>query len=176
LFIGNVWEALDKRLFGVGIFFYLTKVYDVIDHDTFLEKLDHYGVRGIQSLCLKLNKACYIIKSLKDIASLYTLRNKYFAKFQSLVSYGLIFWGGERETHKVLKIQKRINRLMKGVKSRTSCKPIFKELKILTVTSLYIFEVVCCFQKYDLYSTRNFDLYEYDTRRKDDFHIQNCNT
>jgi hypothetical protein len=65
---------------------------------------------------------------------------------------------------------------MKGVNSRTPCRPIFKELKILTVTSLYIFEVLCYFQKYNLYSTRNSDLYAYNTRRKDDFHVPNCNT
>jgi hypothetical protein len=85
----------------------------------------------IQALCLKLNKVCYIIKSLKDVASFYILRNIYFAKFQSLVSYGLIFWGGESESSEVLKIQKRILRLMTGVNSRISCRPIFKKLKIL---------------------------------------------
>jgi hypothetical protein len=65
---------------------------------------------------------------------------------------------------------------MKGVNSRTSCKPTFKELKILTLASLCTFEVLCYFQKYNVYSARNSDLYEYDTRRKDDFHVQNCNT
>jgi hypothetical protein len=58
-------------------------------------------------LCLKLNKACYIIKSLKDVESFYILRNMCFAKLQSLVSYGLIFWGAESESSKVLKIQKK---------------------------------------------------------------------
>jgi hypothetical protein len=97
----------------------------------------------IQSLCLQLNKVYYIIKSLKDVVSSYILRNIYFAKFQSLVSYGLIFWGGEGESNKVLKIQKRILHLMKGVNSRTSCRRIFKELEFLTVTSFYVFEVLC---------------------------------
>jgi hypothetical protein len=32
-FIGNVQEALDRLSFAVGIFFDLTKAYDVIDHD-----------------------------------------------------------------------------------------------------------------------------------------------
>ncbi|PNF29254.1 hypothetical protein B7P43_G10478, partial [Cryptotermes secundus] len=130
----------------------------------------------IQSLCLKLNKVCYIIKSLKDVVSFSTLRNVYFAKFQSLISYGLIFWGGECESSKILKIQKRILRLIKGVNSRTTCRPIFKDLKILTVTSLYIFEVLCYFQKFNLYTTRNSDLYEYNTRRKEDFHVRSCST
>jgi hypothetical protein len=65
---------------------------------------------------------------------------------------------------------------MKGVTNRTSCRPIFKELKILTVTSLYILEVLCYFKKHDIYTTKNSDLYEYDTRRKDDLHVQKCNT
>jgi hypothetical protein len=43
-FIGNVQEALDRQSFAVGIFFDLTKAYDVIDHDILLEKLDHYGI------------------------------------------------------------------------------------------------------------------------------------
>jgi hypothetical protein len=102
----------------------------------------------IQSLSLQLNKVCYIIKSLKDVVSPYILNNIYFAKFQSLVSYGSIFWGGEGESNKILKIQKRILRLIKGVNSRTSCRPIFKELKIFTVTSLYVLEVLCFCQKY----------------------------
>jgi hypothetical protein len=82
----------------------------------------------------------YIIKILKDVVSLYILRNIYFAKFQYLVSYGLIFWGGESESSKILKIQKSILRLMKGVNSRTSSRPIFKELKILTVNLLIYFQ------------------------------------
>jgi hypothetical protein len=55
-------------------------------------------------------------------------------------------------------------------------RPIFKELKVLTVMSLYIYEVLSYFWKYGLYCTRNSDLYEYNTRKKDDFHVPNCNT
>jgi hypothetical protein len=52
-FTGNVQEALDRQSFAVGIVFYLTKTYDVIDHDILLEKLDHYGIRGKINVCLK---------------------------------------------------------------------------------------------------------------------------
>jgi hypothetical protein len=72
-------------------------------------------------------------------------------------------------------MQKRALRIMKGLNSRKSCKPIFKELRIFTVTSLYIFEVLCYCRKYNIYLTRNSNLY-YDTRRKDDFHVPPCNT
>ena len=35
------------------------------------------------------------------------LRNIYFTKFQTLISYGIIIWGGERESVKALGIQKK---------------------------------------------------------------------
>jgi hypothetical protein len=62
---------------------------------------------------------------------------------------------------------------MKGVNIGTSCRAIFKQLKSLTVNSLYIFEVLYYFLNYNLYSTRNSDLCEYDMKRKDDFHVSN---
>jgi hypothetical protein len=45
-FIENVQEALDVRLFVLGIFLNLTKAYDVINHEKLVEKLDYYGIRG----------------------------------------------------------------------------------------------------------------------------------
>jgi hypothetical protein len=48
-----VQEALDMWSVVVGIFFYLTKAYDVIDHGILFEKLDHYGIRGKIKLWLK---------------------------------------------------------------------------------------------------------------------------
>jgi hypothetical protein len=44
-FIEKVQEALDRRSYAIGIFFDLTKAYD-IDHDILLAKLDYYGIRG----------------------------------------------------------------------------------------------------------------------------------
>jgi hypothetical protein len=47
LFIGKIREALDGGLKAVGIFFDLTKAYDVLDHGVLLDKLWAYGIRGI---------------------------------------------------------------------------------------------------------------------------------
>ena len=43
----NIQQALDNNLHAVGIFFDLTKAYDVINHNILLHKLESYGVRGI---------------------------------------------------------------------------------------------------------------------------------
>jgi hypothetical protein len=53
IFYWKCKEPLDRRSFAVGIFFDLTKSYDVIDHNILLEELDHCGIRGIIMIWLK---------------------------------------------------------------------------------------------------------------------------
>jgi hypothetical protein len=43
-FIQNVQEALDKQQHVVGIFRDISKAYDVINHNSLLDKLDSYGI------------------------------------------------------------------------------------------------------------------------------------
>jgi retron-type reverse transcriptase len=46
-FIERIQEALNKGLHTIGIFFYLTKTYDVLNHTILLEKLYFYGIRAV---------------------------------------------------------------------------------------------------------------------------------
>jgi hypothetical protein len=108
---------------------------------------------------------------LKNEVSFYVLRNICFTKFQSLMRCGIILWGGASKTTKVLKLQKRVLCLMTNKYKTESCRPIFKELKILTVICLFIFESLCFFRKYNICQVKNLNLHDYETRNKDDFHI-----
>jgi hypothetical protein len=130
----------------------------------------------IKVLCANFSKVCHMIKMLKDEANFYVLRNIYFAKFQSVMRYGIILWGGISKITKVLKVQKRALRLMTNKSKNESCRPVFKELKIFTVICLFIFETLCFFHKYNIYQVRNSNFHGYDTRRKDDFYIFQHNT
>jgi len=51
-----------------------------------------------------------------------------------------ILWAGEREC-------KGITDTKKGCIKETLVRPVFKELKVLTVTALYIFEVLIYIKK-----------------------------
>jgi len=65
------------------------------------------------------------------------------------MSYGIILWGGERESVKVLRIhKKKILHTIKGLHKRESCRPIFKELQVPTVTVSYVFEVFIYIKKH----------------------------
>jgi hypothetical protein len=91
-------------------------------------------------------------------------------------SYGLGFYfggviGGELSI-RIFRIQKRVIRSMVGVSSRMSCRQLFKELNILTLASLYIFEVTCFIRKYCQSLEQNSQVHQYNTRRKLDIHVK----
>ena len=43
----KIRSALDQNIFACGIFIDLPKVFDTVNHDILLHKLDHYGIRGL---------------------------------------------------------------------------------------------------------------------------------
>ena len=77
----------------------------------------------------------------------------------------------EIESVKVPKIQKkRVLHSIKGLNKRNSCRPIFNQLKILTLRAM-----LCYIKKHNIYLSRNLNKYEYNTRTKCDFHVLSCN-
>jgi hypothetical protein len=46
LLIVDILESMDQQLYVLGLFFDLTKVYDVINHEILLNKLEFYRIRG----------------------------------------------------------------------------------------------------------------------------------
>jgi hypothetical protein len=66
-------------------------------------------VTHIQYVSQKLSKNIYLIKSLRDSVSQTVLRNVYFAKFESVLKYGIIFWGGmQKDSETLFKLQKKM--------------------------------------------------------------------
>ena len=45
----TIQKAVDNGQIGCGIFIDLEKAFDTVSHDILLEKLDHYGIRGISN-------------------------------------------------------------------------------------------------------------------------------
>jgi hypothetical protein len=62
-FIESIQQASDSGLHVTGLFFDLSKAYDVTDHDILLDKLDSYGIRGVSNIwfrsCL-LNRCQFV--------------------------------------------------------------------------------------------------------------------
>jgi hypothetical protein len=67
----------------------------------------------------------------------------YYAYFRSVIRYGIIFWGNSSYAIDVFYLQKRMIRIIAEIGNRTLCKQLFIALKILTLSSLYIYSLLC---------------------------------
>jgi len=59
-----------------------------------------------------------------------------------VINYGIIYWGNSSESNKIFLTQKEIVRIMTGSRPKTSSKPLFQSLGIVTITSQYIFSLM----------------------------------
>jgi hypothetical protein len=66
----------------------------------------------IDQLVSKLNKSCYLIRSIKPFVSLEIIKMVYFSYVHSLLTYGMIFRGNSTHSKSILKIQKPVIRIM----------------------------------------------------------------
>jgi hypothetical protein len=80
-----------------------------------------------------------------NILNIDALRMPYFGCFHFVLEYGMIFWGNSANVDKVFELQKRIVRIMAGVRSRCSCRGLFKRLDISPVPCQYIFSLMTFF-------------------------------
>jgi hypothetical protein len=53
-----------------------------------------------------------------------------------------MFWGGGGKSIRRFQLQKKVIKLITGAHKCKSCRPIFRKFKILTLASLYIFEML----------------------------------
>jgi hypothetical protein len=51
------------------------------------------------------------------------------------MSYGIMFWGNSFHSSEIFKMQKSVIRVIMGYGYMESCRELFKELKILTLSS-----------------------------------------
>jgi hypothetical protein len=76
-----------------------------------------------------------------------------------------MLWGGDNESNKIFKLQKKVLRIISGVSNHTSCRQIFKDYNILTLSSLYILEVICFIEKYKDFMAKNLDIHNHKAKK-----------
>ena len=127
-------------------------------------------------LSSKLNTSLYMISSLQNITNMHVLRTMYFACFHTHLRYGVTLWGGDPEGLRIFHLQKKGVRIISNVSRNTSCRKLFKDLKILPLPCLYISEVVYKAKSNWKQAKVSKELHKHNTRQKSDFHTQYCRT
>ena len=126
-------------------FTYNNKLLPTSTHTKFLSlTVDHTlpWINHIDQLSKRLSSTCYLITNIKPYLSLPALNVSYQSLFHSIMSNGIMFWGHASHSSAIFKVQKRVIRILMGLGYRESCRESFKKLKILTLSSQYIFSLL----------------------------------
>jgi hypothetical protein len=94
-----------------------------------------------ETLDKKINNFVFALRRITKSSDRKTALLAYHGYIGSILRYGIIFWGNSTNKKNVFIAQKKCIRAICSIKKTDSCKPYFKELKILTLASLYIYEV-----------------------------------
>jgi hypothetical protein len=129
----------------------------------------------VENLIIKLSKLYFPLKT-KAFVRKNVLRTTYFAYFQLLLKYGIFFGGNSTDLNKVFKLQKRAIRLITNIPGTAICMPYFNNHKIMTLSCLYIYEILLYTRmSLDTFKT-NSTFHSHDTRNKSKLFITRHNT
>lgn len=105
---------------------------------------------------------------LRDLKTRVMIYNSYL---NSILQCGIEFWGFASEVLKNFNIPNMILRIMNFLSGNASCKPIYSELKIITMPSLIIVKpLLMAWANYETLFSYNFQ-HEYNTKLKIIFNI-----
>lgn len=101
----------------------------------------------IDQLRKRLNSVSFTLFMLRDQVNFHVLKVLYFANYQSLLSYGIIFWGCSIHSDNLFICQKWTFRSMLRLNYRQSCRGLFRKHNFLTFYGLYIYKILTFFHK-----------------------------
>lgn len=94
-------------------------------------------------LIKKLNSSIYSLRVLKFQIDANILRIIYCSQIESLLTYGIIFWGGSSLIDRIFIAQKQALRVLLGLGFRESCRGHFKEAGLMTLPGMYVYKCIC---------------------------------
>lgn len=99
----------------------------------------------VDGLLKRLGSISYGMRITGRYLSEHSLKVLYCANFESILRYGIIFWGRDGKIQNAFVAQKRVIRIIKKMDYRQSCRNTFKSMGIMTVYALYIYECLMFF-------------------------------
>ena len=126
--------------------------------------------KHVERLKADLNKALFGIKRIRFICNQRTALLSYHAMFHSLISYGTLIWGNCTLAPELFILQKKALRAIFNLPSDASCRTLFREAKIMTLPSIYIYELLKYVKTNEARFQQNRDIHGHDTRDKFKIH------
>ena len=128
----------------------------------------------VDYLANKISRGIFMIRILRQTLLRESLILIYFGQIHSHLSYGTLLWGHHASTHKLFILQKRAVRIICGVSSRAHCKPLFIELGILTLPSMFVLDCLLYVKQNLINCKACCTNHNYSTRNSSDIYLQKC--
>lgn len=125
----------------------------------------------VDSLCNKLNSSYFAISRVKDFLPPESLRNIYYCLVYSHLSYNILLWGNSSDVGRAFILQKRILRMMYNIPPRQSCRALFVENCILTLSSIFILKCLLHVKENEADMIKLSSFHNYKTRSEGLLHI-----
>ena len=97
-----------------------------------------------KSICSKLSKNLYLLRSIKNIVPNWAMRDLFFAYINNNITYGLSIWGPmclSRDLDRVRVLHKKGLRVLGNVSSHAPTNPIVKQYRILKLDDIVELEL-----------------------------------
>lgn len=140
------------------------------------ENVSLLGINVDRRLDWKYHIACvvsniarfsYAMKIISENISEDVAITAYYAYINSVIRYGLIFWGNSSDVNRIMIVQKRCIRNIFKLSYRESCRKFFIQKKMLTIISMYILDsVVFVYDNKSLFKEPELK-HQYSTRNRD---------
>ena len=114
--------------------------------------------------------ATFAIRVVQSFLPLDSLKLIYYSYFNSILTYGITFCGNTHNSNTIFKMQKRIIRIMVGIRNRDSCREYFKRLKILPLQSQYLLSLLLFVADNGDYFKANSEIHDFKTKNKFNLH------
>ena len=104
----------------------------------------------IKHINMKISRALFVIKQIKNVIPKESLRTLYFATIHPHLSYGILAWGNASSAilNKTNILQKRAIRTISKANFNSHTEPLLKQLSILKLKDLYEYEVALFMYKF----------------------------
>lgn len=129
----------------------------------------------IEHLKTKLSRFIYALSIIKTNTNFKTALSAYYAYAYAWLSYGLVLWGDSTDFADIFVLQKKCLRILVNIKPRESCKPHFIEKEILTLPSMYIYQICQFVKKHRYLFKSNCEIHPAYTRRHKNKLVQPIN-
>jgi hypothetical protein len=98
----------------------------------------------VDKLAEQISSNIFVVKNISSLNNLSVSKLVYYGLIESLIRYSIILWGlsSKANLNRIFTLQKRAIRCILRLKPTESCFPHFKNLGILTVPCIYMFEVI----------------------------------